>query len=62
MADDGYRISREQMGVVLTWLGYIEQVRIALELEDGDGHETLCLALQKAGDAISRVVNELPRA
>ena len=59
---DGFRISRAQVGVVLTWLGYIEQARVALELENESGHEALCLALQKAVEEIHRVILGLPTA
>jgi hypothetical protein len=60
MNEDGFRISREQIGIVLTWVGYIETARVALELEGSGGHEALCQALQKAAIAISRVLSELP--
>jgi hypothetical protein len=60
--DDAFRISREEVGVVLTWVGYIEQARIALELEDNSGHTALCEALQKATDVINRVLSSLPPA
>jgi hypothetical protein len=59
MSDESFRISKEQVALVLTWVGYIEQARIALELEGG-GHQALCHALQKAADSIFRVVSELP--
>jgi hypothetical protein len=60
MSDESFRISKQQVALVLTWVGYIEQARIALELEGGGGHEALCLALQKAADSIFRVISELP--
>jgi hypothetical protein len=62
MTDHGFRITREQVGVVISWLGYIEQTRVALELEAGPGHEAFCQTLEKATDAIFRVVSDLPPA
>jgi hypothetical protein len=60
MSDESFRISKQQVALVLTWVGYIEQARIALELEGNGGHEALCHALQKAADSIFRVISELP--
>jgi len=62
MTDSAFKISKQQVGVVLAWVGYIDQARIALQLEGGNGHEALCHTLQKAADAISTVLRELPPA
>ena len=62
MTANGFKITTEQVGVVLSWLGYIEQTRLALELEGGNGHEAFCKALHKAADAIYRVMSDLPPA
>jgi hypothetical protein len=62
MSDESFKISKQQVALVLTWVGYIEQARIALELEGGSGHLALCHALQKAADSIFRVISELPPA
>jgi hypothetical protein len=60
--NNGFRISKEQIGVVLTWLGYVDQARLALQVENSKGHEALCLALQKAVETIQRVIADLPAA
>jgi hypothetical protein len=62
MSDESFRITRQQVALVLTWVGYIEQARIAQELEGSGGHEALCYALQKAADSIFQVISELPSA
>jgi hypothetical protein len=62
MASSEFRITREQVGMVISWLGYIEQTRVALELEAGPGHEAFCQTLEKASAAIFRVVSDLPPA
>ena len=62
MANSAFRITREQVGLVVSWLGYIEQTRVALELEAGPGHEAFCQTLEKASAAIFRVVSDLPPA
>jgi hypothetical protein len=62
MASSEFRITREQVGMVISWLGYIEQTRVALELEAGPGHEAFCQTLEKASAAIFRVVSGLPPA
>jgi hypothetical protein len=62
MNDEIFKISKQQVALVLSWVGYIEQARIALELEGGTGHLALCHTLQKAADSIFRVITELPPA
>jgi hypothetical protein len=62
MANSAFRITTEQVGLVVSWLGYIEQTRVALELEAGPGHEAFCQTLEKASAAIFRVVSDLPPA
>ncbi len=62
MTDRAFRITNEQVGVVISWLGYIEQTRVALELEAGPGHEAFCQTLERAADAIYRVISDLPPA
>jgi hypothetical protein len=62
MTDRAFRITNEQVGVVISWLGYIEQTRMALALEARPGHEALCQTLEKASGAIFRVLTDLPPA
>jgi hypothetical protein len=62
MANSGFRITKEQVGVVISWLGYIEQTRVALELEATPGHEAFCQTLEKASGAIFRVLSDLQPA
>ena len=62
MTNRTFRITKEQVGMVISWLGYIEQTRVALELEAGPGHEAFCATLEKASGAIFRVLSDLPPA
>jgi hypothetical protein len=62
MANRAFKITNEQVGVVISWLGYIEQTRVALALEARPGHEAFCQTLEKAAGAIFRVLTALPPA
>ena len=55
---DSFRISRGEVDTILAWLTYLEQARVALELENA-GHDAICLTVQKTAEAIFRILKDL---
>ena len=56
-----FRISQTEVEVIFGWLTYLEQARVALELENA-GHDAICLTVQKTAEAIFKILRELPPA